>query len=149
MPKTIFLSYHDYFKYGKDLEQADPKMSYTIRFYAIDQLKKQYQSNKNIFNEQEKQSFMSEIKSLNTMGKETPNANEYKDFLENMFANVDQEDREGEVSVSTAAKFKMMSVLINVLKTWEEKLEDDWSEKRRILFRCYFIDFFINFTFLN
>ena len=74
---------------------------------------------------------MSEIKSIKSFNEEETNAKQYSEFLENMFANVNEEDRYGEITMATSKKFKTLSTLINVLKKWNTNLDENWSEKRK------------------
>ena len=130
--KTIYETYKEYFDYGKKFQETNPRIAYSICFYAVNNLKSEYSKNKNCFNEKEKDAFMSEIKNMNsiTLENEKTNYDEYVDFLENAFANVNDEDRYGEVTPATAQKFKMLNTLINVIKTWEE-LNGEWIDKRK------------------
>ena len=53
---------------------------------------------------------------------------EYAEFLENFFANIDDEDRYGEVNLKTAQSFRICADLIEVFKNWDE-IDFEWIKK--------------------
>lgn len=128
--KTIFDIYSPFFMYGNLFKNAFPRMCYSIKFYAISNLvKSKSQLNDTQIKHLEKE--IIELKSYNVDPK--PEKDEYVEFLQNLFFDVDQEDRHGEVTKKTSDRFKMTSVLIEVLKTWGE-IEPFWLDKRKFLY---------------
>ena len=66
---------------------------------------------------------------------EFSNPDEFKEFLDNMFANVDDQDRSGEVTLRTAQSFRITADLIEVLKNWGE-IPSEWAKKCNNKFIC-------------
>lgn len=130
--KRFFTQYKDLFLYSKNFLQVDPRMSYVISLYAANTVHKEYKTNPNALNEDEKALLQKEILNIKTIQitGDKPTIEEYNDFIENMFYNVDQEDREGEVTQTTARSFKMISDLIEVFNFFGS-ISSEWSEKRK------------------
>jgi hypothetical protein len=136
--KSVYQTYKPFWENGKTLYQVNPKIGYTIKNYAVNSIFKVFQVNKNCFNGTEKDDFGSMIKELSNDKKalnEDVNctAEEFAEFLEHLFANVDDEDRHGDVTMKTSATFKLIGELINVLESLapEGKLPDEWMRRSK------------------
>lgn len=133
--KSVYETYKQFFVYGRKFETTNPRIFFIVCLYAVDEMTVLFKQNKNIFSEKERQEFIKELSDLNKLKEKKEKEiekEEYVEFLENIFANVDDEDRTGEVTESTAYKFKMLSVLIEVLKKWgEEAFNNEWKEKSK------------------
>ena len=53
---------------------------------------------------------------------------EFMEFLNNLFNNVDEVDREGEITMKTAGSFRLVGELIDILSLWEN-LDEEWNKK--------------------
>lgn len=130
--KSIFDVYSNFFMYGNLFKNSSPRMTYTIKYYAISNLVKARSQNPNCLNENQKKHLEKEIIELKSLSVDPkPEIDEYIEFLQNLFLDVDKEDRHGEVTKKTSDRFKMISVLIEVLKTWGE-IDSFWLEKRKL-----------------
>lgn len=137
--KRIYDEYKKFFVYGKKFLTKNPNLCMTICKYATDELTKKYHSDKSIFNENERAEFMKELTQINKIEATVVDELEYNEFLENMFANVDDEDREGTVTEATAYKFNMLAVLIDVIKTWNPDVTGEWAAKSKNIIVVKFI----------
>lgn len=136
--KSILVKYKPLWDNGKKLAQADAKVGFCIRNYALNQIFSAFKQNKACLNETEKKEFEQMIVELSTEKKalgpdHLPNQEEYCQFLEGMFNNVDSEDRYGEVTMKTSASFKLISELIEVISQWGE-IPDTWVKRSIILY---------------
>lgn len=130
--KRLFTQYKDLFSYSKSFIQVNPRISYIISLYSANTVHKEFKANPNALNDDEKTLLQKEILNIKTIPitGDKPTIEEYNDFIENMFYNVDQEDREGEVTQTTARSFKMISDLIEVFNFFGP-ISPEWSEKRK------------------
>jgi hypothetical protein len=53
---------------------------------------------------------------------------EFLEFMENLFANVDDEDRHDEVTLKTSMSFKMIGELVDVLIKFGE-IPNEWQQR--------------------
>jgi hypothetical protein len=136
--KSLFSKYKPLYSQGVSLSAADKKIGFAVRNYAINQIFSLFKSNKEALSENEKREFEQMIKDLAAEKKILgPDAictlEEYLEFLENTFANVDDEDRNGEVTMKTSASFKLIGDITDVINTWGP-IEDVWIKRSNILF---------------
>ena len=133
--KSMFNRYKPYNDYGKSFSSIEPSIAYTIWNYAVVSVFDEFKKNKDILNESEKKEFEVMVKELATFKKtivdfkETSKI-EFEEFLENLFANVDDEDRYGEVTLKTSASFKMLGDLIDILSKWDE-IPKLWQQRSK------------------
>ena len=133
--KSLFARMKPFWDNGK-LESAhgDAKIGFCIKNYAVNQIFDQFKSNKSVLNETEKKEFETMIRELaeekKSLGKDNVNttAEEYMTFLENTFSFIDNEDRNGEVSLKTSQNFKLLSELIDILATFGE-IPEKWNKR--------------------
>ena len=59
---------------------------------------------------------------------------EFVDFLSNLFKNVDDVDREGEITMKTAGSFRLIGDLIEILSAFGT-IDEDWNKKSNILLK--------------
>lgn len=130
--KRVYDEFKPYFTFGKKFAKSQPNICFTICKYACDNLTKRYHADKTIFNDEERKMLMKEVTELNNLNATSVDELEYTEFLENIYANVDEEDREGTVTEATAFKFKMLSVLIDVFKIWNPDVAGEWAVKSKI-----------------
>lgn len=135
MKKGVFDTHKDLFKFANYFIDSNPNMAYIIKLYACNVIHEQYRKDKACLNDNERKILESEIvgiKKIPVKG-EKPDKNnpvEFTEFIENMFANVDEEDREGEVTMKTAMSFKMVGELIEVFNFFGE-IPEEWKEKKK------------------
>jgi hypothetical protein len=130
--KSVLSKLKPIYDYGQPFSTIDPSISYTIKNFAITSVYDEFKKNKDIFNEVEKKEFETMVKDLAIFKKNNEikdiGLTEYNEFLENLFANVDDEDRHGEVTVKTSASFKMIGELIDVLGKWGN-ISNEWQQR--------------------
>jgi hypothetical protein len=130
--KRFFDKYKDYFTYSHSFSEVNIKISYVIALFAANKVHSEYKINSSILNNDELTILGNEIKAIKTNfpNIEKPSFEEFNIFIENMFANVDEEDREGEVTSKTAKSFKILVDLIEVFNFYGE-IPQEWSEKKK------------------
>lgn len=133
--KSLFDKNKDYFTYANSFKESSPRIAYLIKLYAVNMIHNQYKQNSSLLNETEKgllQNEVKDLKSINIEG-EKPSIEEYSEFIENIFANVNDEDRTGTVTMKTAKSFKAVAELIGVFAHFGE-IQTEWKEKGSKLF---------------
>jgi hypothetical protein len=131
--KSLLVKYKPFYEYGKSFSTVTPLISYTIWNYAVTSIFDEFKKNKDILNESEKQNFQNMVQELAAFKKSIPEfrettKEEFIEFLENLFANVDDEDRHGEVTVKTSMSFKMIGELVDVLIKFGE-IPNEWQQR--------------------
>lgn len=133
--KSLLDKFKGYWEQGKNIAQADPRIGFNIKTYAVNQVFAAFQKNSALLKENEKKEFEQWIKELavekKALGSDHVVApEEFEKFLENMFFNVDDEDRNGEVTMKTSASFKLLGELIDVMSQWGS-LSEGWNKKSK------------------
>ena len=131
--KSLLNRFKPYNDYGKSFSTIAPNMAYAIWNFAVTSIFDEFKKNKDVLNESEKKEFEVMVKDLATYKKsivdfKEPSKIEFEEFLDNLFANVDDEDRYSEVTLKTSASFKMIGDLIDVLSKWEE-IPKEWQQR--------------------
>jgi|LauGreDrversion4_2_1035121.scaffolds.fasta_scaffold567868_1 hypothetical protein len=129
--KSIYATFKPLWDQGKNLSQVDPKIGFAIMSFAVNSVFSAFKQNNNAISDSEKKDLETWIKDLANTKKqiESPaTVEEYSDFLQNMFANVDEEDRHGEVTMKTSASFKLVGELVDVFGQWGA-IPEDWNKK--------------------
>jgi len=132
--KSDFAKFKRIFDHGVLLSKANRMIGFNIKLYAVKNLHSEIKKNQ----DNEKANELKHLlKTLNeekaTYNCEEFNSNEeFLNFLENMFANVDDEDRYGEVNLKTAQTFRIVSDLIEVLKNWGD-IPEEWVKKSKYI----------------
>jgi hypothetical protein len=132
---SIFSKFKSLWDNARTLFQDDKKISFCIQSFAVNSVFSEYKKNSSVLSEVEKKEFENMIRELAVEKKSIgQDANctleEYEAFLENVFANVDDEDRHGEVTMKTSASFKLLGEIIDVLGTWGP-ISDAWAKKSK------------------
>lgn len=128
--KSLFDKYRNYFTYADSFKESSPRIAYLIKLFSANSIHNQYKQNPALLNDTEKGLLQNEVKDLKTIKVEgeNPSIEEYNDFIENIFANVNEEDRFGVVTLKTAKSFKTVADLIGVFEFFGE-IPVDWVEK--------------------
>jgi hypothetical protein len=135
--KSVLQRNLTYFQKADSIKETYPKISYTIKTFAVNEIFNEFKKDASALNDTEKKEFQGIITNLKAekskLG-ENPDSTqeEYEEFLENMFANVDDEDRYGEVTNKTIQAFRFVSDLIDVLKNYGE-IDDEWNKKSKYI----------------
>ncbi len=132
--KSTFTQFKSFWDQGKNLSSVDPKIGFCIQNYAVNSIFAAFKQNSSVLSETEKKDFEGLIKDLAVLKKQIdtlPSAEEFGVFLQNMFANVDEEDRHGEVTMRTSASFKLIGELIDVFSQWGP-ISDEWTKKSNL-----------------
>jgi hypothetical protein len=133
--KSIISKHKPLYDYGTTFSTISPNVAYTIQNYVVTNLYEEFKKNKDLFSEADKKDFEAMVRDLATFKKGTNasevSENEYNEFLENLFANVDDEDRYGEVTLKTSATFKMIGELIDVLGKFGN-VSNEWAQRSKI-----------------
>jgi hypothetical protein len=140
--KPLLEKYKVFWENGKSIFQTDKKIGFCLQNYAVNQIFSGFKSNSKALNESHKKEFEQMIKDLavekKSIGEDANcTAEEFVSFLENMFANVDDEDRNGEVTMKTSYSFRMLSELIDVLLQWGP-IPEEWQKKSKIIIILFF-----------
>lgn len=136
--KSVLAKNKPLWEHGKFIMQQNQKIGYFIKNFAITQTYSAFQKNKNILDDKEKEELAKMVEELKNDKKIlkpedlTCEKEEFYEFLENLFANVDDEDHHGEVTLKTSAKFKMLGELIEVVAAYEP-IPEVVRQKRNIL----------------
>lgn len=128
--KKVFDKYKDFFLYARSFKDSSPNIAYAISLYAANSINSEVKSKNINMDDNEKTQLKNEILFIQSIGGIKPSIEEFNEFIENIFANVDEEDREGEVSAKTARSFKMVSQLIDVFNFFGQ-VPPDWEEKKK------------------
>jgi hypothetical protein len=131
--KSVFSKYKPIYDHGQIFSEVNPDISLTIKNFAVNSIYEEFKKNKDILNDTERKGFEALVKDLAGFKKTVPNlkeasVEEYSEFLDNLFSNVDNEDRCGEVTLKTSASFKMLGELIDVLAKWGPII-DKWAQR--------------------
>lgn len=134
--KTIFDKYKDLFTYGNFFKESNPRIAYIIKLHAANSIHSEFKKDSSILSDSNKDKLKSEILDINKIKieGEKPSKNniqEFEEFIENLFANVDEEDREKIVTMKTAKSFKMVGELIEVFKFFDNIVPEIWDEKKK------------------
>jgi hypothetical protein len=145
--KSIFLRFRPYWDNAKSLFQDNKKISYAIQNYAVTSIFNAFKQNNQALNENEKNEFQNMIKELaaekKMIGMEANcTKEEFEEFLELAFANVDDEDRHGEVTMKTSASFKLLGELIDVSTFWGP-IDEIWAKRSKKNYKNIFTIFAI------
>ena len=137
---SFFDKYKAYFKYSEGLEKSNPKVSYQIKYFVC----KTLYNNKKLLKESEielmnkkveefrifvvnsKKSMYLLKNSLDSISLEM-SVDDYSDFVENLFFNVDDEDRFKLITKKTLGNFKFILDLIEVMRNFGE-IQEKWIE---------------------
>ena len=111
--KSVFQRNSNYIEYAKSFEKIFPVISFNIRNYGIKHIFDNFHQDNNCLNQFEKKELVKNIHELKIMKQKLGNnvnctKEEYEEFLNQLFHNVDTIDREGEVNVQTALSFKII-----------------------------------------
>jgi hypothetical protein len=137
-------SKYDYEKYkiiydhGILISKANMNIGFNIKLFSIKRMFEEIKINPEKFKEIEVKNMLislNEEKRYSNV-QEFKQNNEYISFLENVFANIDDEDRYGEVSLKTAESFRICADLIEVLNNWGD-IPSDWKIKSKIFVIIY------------
>ena len=134
--KKLFDNYKDLFMYGNFFKETNPRIAYIIKLYAANSIHAEFKKDTTKLNDTEKDKLKAEIIDINKIKIEGEkpgknNIQEYEEFIENMFANVDEEDREKDVTMKTAKSFKMLSELIDVFHFFGDEIPNGWNDKKK------------------
>lgn len=120
------------YDHGCLIGKANKKIGFNIKLFAVKGMHADIKKipDKQKENEVKKLLLALNDEKINFQCEELHTNEEYIVFLENMFANIDDEDRYGEVTLKTAQTFKIVSDLIEVLKNWGE-IPVEWTKKSK------------------
>jgi hypothetical protein len=128
--KNDYAKFKRIYDHGTLLGKASRNIGFNIKLFAVKNLHSEMKKSSDKTKENEIKKFLQLLNDEKTtyQCEELPDSEDYINFLENMFANVDDEDRYGEVTLKTAQTFRMIGDIIEVLKNWGE-IPQDWSKK--------------------
>ena len=134
--KSIIDKFIPLWEGGKSVERGNAKVGFCIRNYVVNQLNAAFQKDKTIFSEQDKDKFIKMVTELKeTKGHLQPEdlqctEEDYQEFLNTFFTNLDYEDRHDTVTIKTSSKFRLMAGFIDVLTTFGP-LSDDMKKCKK------------------
>ena len=115
--------YHPLWEGAKSVMSKNAKVGYKIGMYAVNKMNEEFSKNQASFPEEDKQKLIEMVKNLkeirNEIGAENCQCSleEYQEFLNDFFTQLDYEDRHKTVTMKTVTKFKLMIQFIEVLGT--------------------------------
>lgn len=129
------------YDHGTLIGKANKNTGFNIKLYAIKNLHSELKRNHDKSKESEVKKYLQTLNEEKNsfQCEEFPNNEEYIAFLENMFANVDDEDRYGEVTLKTAQSFRIVADMIEVLKNWGD-IPEEWAKKSNFVLTLYFLE---------
>lgn len=134
--KSIVDKFYPIWEGGKSVERANPKVGLCIRLYCINQMNAAFQKNQSMFSDEDRErmiKMITEFKETKAhISEEDQNCTEddYKEFLDKFFRNLDYEDRHETVTLKTSNKFRLMSGFIDVLTTFGP-LDDEMKKCKK------------------
>ena len=140
--KSIIDKFIPLWEGGKSVERGNAKVGFCIRNYVVNQLNAAFQKDKTIFSEQDKDKFIKMVTELKeTKGHLQPEdlqctEEDYQEFLNTFFTNLDYEDRHDTVTIKTSSKFRLMAGFIDVLTTFGPLSEDMKKCKKYCAFKA-------------
>ena len=129
--KSMFSFYRKYWDYGEKIIEYDSKIAIFIKNYSINQIFESFKKNSMILKESDKKEFEHMIRQLKeekkNLNEESSNCtvDDYKVLMSHIFSKVDEDDRYGEITVTTSFSFKLVADLIDVLAVWGE-IPEEW-----------------------
>ena len=139
--KQEYTKFKRIYDYGLVISSANFKAGYFIKSFSIKKMYEDFKINRDPEKETEIKILLADLTKIKQNYSENEfdsnldlNLEEYLEFLENIFANVDDEDRYGEVNMKTAANFRMVGELIELISSFEE-IPFEWQK------RCNFVYF--------
>ena len=144
--KSIIDKFIPLWEGGKSVERGNAKVGFCIRNYVINQLNAAFQKDKTSFSEQDRDKFIKMVTELKEVkGQLNPEElqcteEDYQEFLNTFFTNLDYEDRHETVTIKTSSKFRLMAGFIDVLTTFGPLSEDMKKCKKYCAFKA--IDIF-------
>jgi hypothetical protein len=141
--KSLLERFKSFWDTGKNISEDAKKIAVCLKNYAVNQIFAVYKKNSTSLKETEKKEFEGMVRELAAEKKALgPDAScsteEYLQFLQSSFDNVDDEDRNGEVTVRTSYNFRLLGDLIDVLLQWGP-IPDEWQKKSKMLNIIHFI----------
>jgi hypothetical protein len=133
--KPLLERFKQFWETGKKISEDAKKIGFCLKTYAVNQIFIVYKKNNASLKESEKKEFEGWVRELASEKKllgpdAICTAEEYSEFLQSSFNNVDDEDRNGEVTVTTSYNFKLLGDLIDVLTQWGP-IPDEWQKKSK------------------
>jgi hypothetical protein len=133
--KNEFSKFKRIFDHGALISKANKNIGFNIKLFSIRGMigeVKKYPDEQKESEVKKLLKGLNEEKAISDLH-EFPSSENYEEFLENMFSNVDDEDRYGEVNLRTAQSFRICADLIEVIKNWGE-LSVEWAKKSKYIF---------------
>jgi hypothetical protein len=138
--KNEYPKFKRIFDHGILITKANQNIGFSIKLFAVKSMYGELKEHPDAEREADvKKNLIALNGEKSSNGIQESTLEEYKEFLENMFANVDDQDRFGEVNLRTAQSFRICADLIEVFKTWGN-IPMEWGQKSIIFF---FYNFFI------
>jgi hypothetical protein len=124
------------YDHGLLISKANINIGFNIKLFSIKRMYEEIKINPEKSKEIEIKNMLislNEEKRYSNVQEFTDDNIKYILFLENLFANIDDEDRNGEVTLKTAESFRICADLIEVLKNWGD-IPLEWNIKSKIIF---------------
>jgi len=123
------------YDHGTMIGKANKHIGFNIKLYAVKNLHAELKKNPDKSKESEVKKCLQNLneEKISFQCEESPSNEDYKTFMDNMFANVDDEDRYGEVNLKTAQSFRIVADLIEVLKNWGD-VSEEWAKKSKFFY---------------
>jgi hypothetical protein len=139
--KSLLDRFKPFWETGIKLSETERKTGFCLKNFAVTQIFIEFKKNSSALKENEKKVFEGMVKELAIEKKSIgPDAictdEEYLEFLKNSFENIDDEDRNGEVTMQTSYNFRLLGDLIDVLLQWGS-IPDEWLKKSKDIIEIF------------
>ena len=133
---------------GKNVMKYNVKVGIKIRIYCLKKLNEYRQKNPELFGEKELAQLnkmvteLKQNKNLLSSNAQNCTLDDYKEFIEDFYDKVDEEDRHGTVTLKTSTNFRLLAYFIEVLYSWgpldkeAEKVKKYWEFKAVDIFKA-------------
>ena len=122
--KNIMEKYMALWLGGKNVMKYNVKVGIKIRIYCLKKLNEYRQKNPELFGEKELAQLnkmvteLKQNKNLLSSNAQNCTLDDYKEFIEDFYDKVDEEDRHGTVTLKTSTNFRLLAYFIEVLYSW-------------------------------
>lgn len=128
--KNEYAKFKRIYDHGNLIAKANQNIGFNIKLFAVKGMFGELKQHPDKEKESDVKKMLvnlNEEKGISGL-QEFSNSDEFKEFMDNMFANVDDQDRYGEVTLRTAQSFRICADLIEVMKNWGE-IPVEWAKK--------------------
>ncbi len=121
--------YKAYLNHSNIFKKSNPKLSLLIKAFIIEKIPSFSKENLKLIEKEKKDLKLSSNTPLNKIIL----FDEFNDILQLLFNNVDKEEKSEKVSYNTAAVFRLIADLLDILVIYEDDDVEEWVTKSNCL----------------